>query len=155
VQPKPLRGLIHEAERPEPVHRGVRVVARHRRENAPRHSARHRRGVKESAALVIETGTERGRQSGDHARPDLVDRHVGDVGLRGEPQGQRVTPRDAADPVGVVFRHVRVGEECARGLIAQPDEREDLEPTHSTALGRPLDHRSVTPRDDEAQVRRH
>ena len=61
---------------------------------------------------------------------------------------------DPADHVNVVFRHVRVGEKSSRGVVGQPDEREDLEPAHSTPLGRPFEHRSVAPGDDEAQFRR-
>ena len=53
-----------------------------------------------------------------------------------------------------VVRDIRVGQKRLRGPIGQPDEREDLEPAHSTPLGRPFEHRSVAPGDDEAQFRR-
>ena len=154
VQPQPFRCFVYEAERPESLHRVVCVLARHCLEDTSRHSSRHRCCVEESATLVIEAGAKRGRQRGDHARPDLVDRHVGDVCLRGEPKRQRVAAGDSANHVKVVFRHIRVGEKGLRGLIGQPHEREDLEPAHSTPLRRPFEHRSVAPGDDEAQFRR-
>jgi hypothetical protein len=154
VQPQPFRCFVDEAERPEPLHRVVCVLARHCVEDTPRHSARHRCSVEESAPLVIEAGAKRGRQRGDHARPDLVDRYVGDVCLRGEPKRQRVAARDSADHVNVVVRHIRVGQKCLRGLVGQSNERQDLEPAHSTPLGRPFEHRGVAPGDDEAQFRR-
>ena len=76
------------------------------------------------------------------------------IRLGGEPKRQRVAARDSADHVDVVFRDIGVGEEGLRGLIGQPEEREDLEPAHSTPLGRPFEHRSVAPGDDEAHFRR-
>jgi hypothetical protein len=154
VQPQPFRCFVDEAERPEPLHRVIGVLARHGLEDTSRHSARNRCNVEESATLVIEAGAKRRCQRPNDPRSDLVDRDVGDVCLGGEPKRQGVATRDSANHVRVLFRHIRVGEKSARRLIGQPNEREDLEPAHSTPLGRPFEHRRFAPGDDEAQFRR-
>ena len=102
VQPQPFRCFVYEAERPELApSRRLRLGT-----PSPRTPLVTRRGT-DAASRSWRPWSSRPAQgnavaSAATGRPDLVDRHVGDVCLHGEPKRQRVA--------------ARFGKSCQRGL---------------------------------------